>query len=101
MKYAFHPEAEAELNAAVDYYEGINPGLGYEFAVEVYSTIEKIISFPKAWPELENEIRRCQTQRFPYGVLYILSEDVIFILAVMHLHRDPAYWKGRIQRDQL
>jgi plasmid stabilization system protein ParE len=100
MRYAFHPEAEAELNAAIDYYEDISPGLGYDFAVEVYSTIEKILSFPEAWPELEDEIRRCQTRRFPYGVLYVYSENVILIVAVMHLHRDPAYWKDRVHRDQ-
>jgi len=39
MSFSFHPEAEEELNVAVDYYEDIEPGLGYDFALEVYSTI--------------------------------------------------------------
>jgi hypothetical protein len=37
MTYSFHPEAEDEFNKAVEYYEEIEPGLGYDFAVEVYS----------------------------------------------------------------
>ena len=30
MKYGFDPEAEAEFLAAIDYYEGCEPGLGYD-----------------------------------------------------------------------
>jgi len=97
MKYVFHPEAEEELVAAIDYYEDCEPGLGYDFAIEVHSTIENILSFPKAWPTLEDDIRRCQTRRFPYGIIYVINEDVLFILAVMHLHRDPEYWKDRLK----
>ena len=48
MRYVFHPEAEVEFDAAIDYYEDREPGLGYDFAVEVYSTLENILSFPKA-----------------------------------------------------
>ena len=96
MKYVFHPEAEAEFLAAIDYYEGCEPGLGYDFSIEVHSTIGNILSFPKAWPILEEDIRRCLTRRFPYGIVYSQDGDVIFILAVMHLHRDPDYWKDRL-----
>ena len=97
MRYVFHPEAEVEFDAAIDYYEDREPGLGYDFAVEVHSTLENILSFPKAWPILEDDIRRCQTRRFPYGIIYAVNEDVIFVLAVMHLHRDPEYWKNRLK----
>ena len=37
MNYAFHSEAEAEFKHAIDYYESCAEGLGYDFAVEVYS----------------------------------------------------------------
>lgn len=33
MKVDFHPEAEAELVAAIDYYETCEPGLGLAFAL--------------------------------------------------------------------
>jgi len=96
MKYFFHPEAEAEFLDAIDYYEGRRPGLGYEFAIEAHSTIENILSFPKAWTILEDDIRRCQMQRLPYGIVYSHDGDAIFVLAVMHLHRAPDYWKNRV-----
>jgi len=48
MTYSFHPDAEAELNASVDYYEECKIDLGLEFAYEVYKTIQRIIEFPNA-----------------------------------------------------
>ncbi len=71
MKYSFHPEAEVEFNQAIDYYENCAEGLGNDFAVEVYSAIEQIVAYPKAWTILAEDVRRCLTRRFPYGVLYI------------------------------
>ena len=96
MTYSFHPEAEAEFNGAIDYYEAREAGLGCDFAVEAYSAIQRIVAYPRSWPVLEGEVRRCQTNRFPYGVLYAVEENRVFIVAVMHLRRDPDYWKHRV-----
>jgi len=38
MCYRRHPEAAAELDLSIDYYESIELGLGYDFALEVYGT---------------------------------------------------------------
>lgn len=89
--YAFHPEAESDLDAAMDYYESCAVGLGLDFALEVHTAIQRICEHPKAWPVLEGEVHRCQTRRFPYGILYAVERDSVIILAVMHLHRKPAY----------
>ncbi len=99
MNYFFHPEAEKELNDSIAYYESCACGLGYDFSIEVHSTIKQICSIPRAWPVLFGEIRRCQTNRFPYGLLYIEEEVSIYIIAVMHLRRDPDYWQERIRQS--
>ncbi len=96
MTYSFHPEAEEEFLGAIEYYEEHEEGLGFEFAMEVRAAIGRAAEHPKAWPVIEGEVRRCLTTRFPYGVLYSEESDGIFILAVMHLHRDPDYWKHRL-----
>lgn len=96
MNFSFHPEAENELNASIDYYEECKNGLGLEFANEVYSTIQRILNFPKAWQILDKDIRRCLTNRFPFGIIYYQRNDEIIILAVMQLNRKPNYWSARI-----
>ena len=96
MNFRFHPEAEAELNLSIDYYESIEPGLGYDFVLEVYETIQRVVEFPTAWTILDGDVRRSLVKRFPYGVLYSEEADGVFILAVMNLHRAPDYWKHRV-----
>jgi hypothetical protein len=74
MSYSFHPEAEREFLEAIG----------------------RAVEHPKSWPIIDGEVRRCQTKRFPYGVLYSEEAEGIFVIAVMHLHRDPGYWKNRL-----
>ena len=96
MNFHFHPEADEEFIEAAAYYEQCEPGLGLDFSREVHSSIQNILSYPKMWPELDEDVRRCLVHRFPFGVLYSIEPDGIFILAVMHLHRDPDYWRHRL-----
>jgi plasmid stabilization system protein ParE len=46
-------------------------------------------------PEAETDIRRVLAHRFPYGVLYVPRGNSIIVLAVMHLRRQPDYWRER------
>jgi len=96
MTFLFHPEADEEFIEAVSYYEECEPGLGLDFSREVHACIRNALDYPMLWPEIEEECRRCLVHRFPYGVLYSIEPHGIFILAVMHLHRDPDYWKDRL-----
>jgi len=95
MTYKFHPEAELELNYAINYYEACQPHLGIEFADEVFQSIHRILDFPKAWQVIDADIRRCLTKRFPFGVIYYQKNEQIIILAVMQLNREPNYWMDR------
>ena len=95
MRYSFHPEAMSEFISAIVYYDNSKPGLGADFAIEIHSAIENVATFPMGWPILADGLRRCLVHRFPYGIIYSRENDSIFILAVMHLHRDPEYWQTR------
>lgn len=97
MTFSFHPESEVEFTEAMDYYEGCEPGLGYDFSIEVFTSIQNIVNYPTAWPVIEEDVRRCLVNRFPYGIIYSIEQDGVFILAVMHLRRHPDYWKKRIK----
>ena len=83
------------INASVDYYEECKTNLGSEFAYKVQKTIQRILTFPTAWQNLDGEIRRCLINRFPFGVIYYQRNNEIIILAIMQLQRKPNYWKER------
>jgi mRNA-degrading endonuclease RelE of RelBE toxin-antitoxin system len=93
--YSFHPEAEKELNEAIEYYNKCKNGLGFEFTEEVYLAIQEIISFPKAWTNMSANTRRCLLKRFPYGIIYNIDKAQLFIIAVMQLNKKPDYWTKR------
>jgi plasmid stabilization system protein ParE len=94
MDIHFIEPAEQELYAAIKYYNQQSEGLGFQFALEVKRTLERIIQFPKAWISLSKKTRRCRVKKFPYGIIYQIRQDKILIVAVMHLHRHPESWKS-------
>ena len=96
MKYSFHPSAKIELDQAADYYESCEPGLGIQFADEVYVAIQRIIAFPTAWSSLSSRTRACLTNRFPYRIIYQIAPNNIRIVALAHLSRRPGYWNDRL-----
>jgi plasmid stabilization system protein ParE len=73
MNYAFHPEAEEEFLAAIDYYENCRAGLGVDFAREISAAISSAAKYPAMWAQVDIDIHRCLVRRFPYGVLYSIE----------------------------
>jgi toxin ParE1/3/4 len=92
----FHPEATAELEAAIEYYEQCSPGLGVDLRKEVEIAAQKIQSAPLRWMPYSKNTRRFLIQRFSYLVIFLEFDERIFIVAVAHGKRRPGYWHGRI-----
>ena len=95
LRAASHPEADGELEAAARWYEERQPGLGDDFLDDFELTLKHIISDPLRPRLIRGENRKLNFNRFPYAVVYELQKDVLFVKAVMHLHRRPFYWKHR------
>ncbi len=95
MNFVFHPEAELEFMDAIAYYENSSIGLGIDFSLSIHAGIVSICAFPEAWPFFHGGIKRYLVNRFPYGILYQFKNETVQIIAVMHLHREPGYWKER------
>lgn len=95
MRVRFLQVAKHELDDVVDYYNHERSGRGYEFLWEVFFGIERIKQFPEAWQVFHEDARRYLIRRFPYGIIYVGENDLILILAVAHLHREPDCWIDR------
>ncbi len=96
MNVNFLSVAEREYFEAIEYYNQEQPGLGFEFAAEVDSVIQRILEHPEAWAPISPRIRRCRVSRFPYGILYHYKEEEIVVVGVMHMRRHPNSWKDRL-----
>ncbi len=97
MTHFFHPEAAAEFEEAVRFYQERGRTLGDRFAAEVQTAVRRIVETPERWLVMEEDVRRCLVRVFPYRVLYTIERDYILIIAVAHSRREPGYWKHRLQ----
>lgn len=95
IRLEFHPEALAEYEYAARHYANIQVGLGIRFVSTVESALESVLGMPESWPALEQDVRRRLVRVFPYAILYSIELDHILVIAVMHCHQQPGYWRGR------
>ena len=96
MRIEFHPEALLEFREAATFYQKQQRGLGGRFADSVELAIGHIRETPLSGREIEDGVRRQLTKVFPYAVLYSIEAEFILIVAVMHSHREPGYWRDRL-----
>ena len=99
MRVVSHPEADEELEAATLWYDDREPGLGDAFLHDFKRTLGRIVAEPERWRKFKGENRKLNFERFPYGIIYSVSDRLIVIKAVMHLHRRPFYWSSRSIRS--
>ena len=96
MRYVFHPEAFTEYAQAVQYYAEQRVEVAQAFIDAVEDAVYRIKESPTRWAVIDEDVRRCLTRKFPYGILYTIEQDYILILAVMYCsRREPGYWKSR------
>lgn len=95
--FALSTPASQELSSAVLWYETRRTGLGAEFFDAVTRTIERVRAHPEIGTPRAGRFphRRAQVLGFPYGVVYRLREQDIYVVAVAHASRRPDYWKHR------
>lgn len=100
MIIKFLDVAKQELDEAITYYETESPGLGNDFLNEALNALDRVGKHPDAWHQCSARTRRCLLRRFPYGVIYVHSENEILVVAVACLHRRPEYWLERINKQK-
>ena len=95
--YQIHPAAALEAEDSILYYNRQRRNLGYQFRAELKRSLFAISNFPEAAPVHKYNIHRYSMKKFPYGILYLNEEELIYILAIMHQSRKPGYWDYRLE----
>jgi hypothetical protein len=87
--------AALELAEAHDWYEQEEPGLGAELLAEFAIVRKRVLGRPLSFPRVDVDTRRALLKRFPYGVYFVVEEDVVSVTAFFHGRRDPDRRIGR------
>ncbi len=87
-----------DVESAVDWYNHEINGLGQRFFQSFELATIRIIDNPYNYSFITKYVRRCPVRKFPYSVFYLVKEENIYILAVIHRRRSHAYIRKRIKR---
>ncbi len=100
MTFDFHPDAEAEFQDGVHWYEDRSAGLGERFTEAVKIAVHAIMNDPTRYQRIDDRIQVFRLKRFPYRIYY--AHDLVIqhvrIYAVMHEKRRPDGWRGRVPK---
>ncbi|MFH0999800.1 MAG: type II toxin-antitoxin system RelE/ParE family toxin [Bacteroidota bacterium] len=95
-KIVFKPFAETDVSEAAKWYNDKRDGLGKEFLLVLDAKINAIKRNPEQFRVVYKSIRRALTERYPYGIYFLLENETIYILAVIHTSRNPKTWENRL-----
>ncbi len=88
-------EAEQDLLEARDWYDKKQLKLGDDFMVAVDTCFASIERNPEMFIFSHGRVRRALMKKFPYVVLFRVSEDEILIVGCLHTRRDRSNWEER------
>lgn len=91
-----HPDAQAEFDRAVEWYEGERAGLGQTFVLRVHDVLDRISQAPEIHGRVFENVRCTRVRQFPYAVYYRIQPNRVEVLSVFHTKRDPREWQGRV-----
>ncbi|HUY88307.1 MAG TPA: type II toxin-antitoxin system RelE/ParE family toxin [Pirellulales bacterium] len=89
------PEAEADLRRAYRSLEEIRPGLGARFSAAVAEAFQRIEAAPEIYGRVWEDVRAVRVKKLRYLAYYVIFDDRVEVIAVLHGSRDPAVWQSR------
>ena len=67
-----------------------------QFDVELDSLMTRIGATPFQFPQIHPSVRRALLKRFPYSVYFLVGDEQVEVIAVLHQHRHPNTWRNRL-----
>lgn len=91
------PLAQIDIEESALWYEHRSVGLGLVFLQEIEEKIFTIKQNPNLFEIKYKQIHQAFLYRFPFSIHYIIDEEIIFVLAILHTNRNPEIM---IQRNE-
>jgi len=88
-------EAEVDIQGARDQLEAVRVGLGNQVLAHVREVLARIEKMPELHGKVWEDVRAARLKQFRYIVYFIVLEDRIEVLAVLHGAWDPSAWQSR------
>jgi plasmid stabilization system protein ParE len=84
FKIEISEEAENQIFEAYFYYAEISESLGKSFNTELINTIDYLREKSGYFQNRYNGVRIVLTKKFPYSVHYVIKNETVFVLKILH-----------------
>jgi plasmid stabilization system protein ParE len=82
--------ANLEVVEAYHYYEDLSLGLGEKFLDHLSDYLDRIIRYPKHFPQKRKPYREAFLKRFPYIIIYEITDKTVVVYSVFHANLNPS-----------
>ena len=89
-------EVADDLNEGKAFYDQSEPGVGDYFWDSLCADIESLTIYAGIHNR-KHGLYRMLARRFPYALYYEIADDVVYVVAVLPMRRDPAWIKRRLE----
>jgi plasmid stabilization system protein ParE len=90
------PAAEADVQTTHDDLERSRAGLGGRFVQQVREVLERIEAMPELYGVVWQDVRAARLRKFRHVVYYVVFDDRVEVLAVLHGSREASAWQSRV-----
>lgn len=92
MGLVLHRLIQRDLRSVLAYYRGeVGPELAQRFYAEFEQVVEEVAANPKRFHPVSETLRRANFRRFPYPLLFRVTESHVRVLVLRHHRRDPSH----------
>ena len=92
----YHPDARVEFLDQVQYYISISERLADRYDTAVSEAEKHAAISPETWPKYKHRTRRIVDRTFKFSLVYVHSENEVYVVAVAPTRRKPGYWRERL-----
>ena len=87
--------AEVDFTESLKWYAERSIEAANDFDTEFDSAISQIAADPERFPMCDARHRYFLLRRFPFRIIYRITNSEIVVIAVAHGSRSPGYWANR------
>ncbi|MFC2130658.1 type II toxin-antitoxin system RelE/ParE family toxin [Bacteroidota bacterium] len=96
MKIEILDSAKQDLINSYWFYEKQQAGLGNYFLDSINSDIDSLLIYAGIHPIYFDKYYRMLTKRFPFAVYYCITDNIIYVYAILDCRRNPDWAKKRL-----
>ncbi len=97
MRIEILDKAEDDLVEGYQFYEDSEPGIGAYFLKSLYADIDSLKLYAGIHRVVYRKYHRLLAKRFPFAVFYTVTDDMVFVHAVVDCRRSPAWIRRHVK----